>query len=187
MEQKPSFIMPALINALIVGVGLTVLSLILTYSTIGGEPSGSMFGPLSFLQFGVCLVSAIAGVFAVKGFAKMDGVELTLGKGAIIGLVTALFLAVVTTLLSYVWNQIIDPSLMDSMKDYMVKNMEMFFEKSGSMSAEAIDKILGDMEKGFEDQKTILGILKGFGFSILGYGVVNAISGMITAKIVSKD
>jgi hypothetical protein len=187
MEQKPSYIMPALTNAIIVGVGLTVISLIVTYSTIGGEPTGSMFGPLTFMQFGVCLIGSIAGILTVKGYAKMDGVELTLGNGAVIGLVTGLFLAVVITLLSYVWNNMIDPSLMDTMKNYMVNNMEMFFEKSGAMSGDALDQMLGEVEKSFEEQKTMMGILKGFGYSVLGLGIVNLISGMITAKVTAKD
>jgi len=76
---------------------------------------------------------------------------------------------------------------MDSMKNYMVKNMELFFEKSGAMSGDAVDQVLGDMEKGFDEQKTMMGILKGFGYSIIGLGVVNLISGMITAKITAKD
>jgi len=187
MEQKPSFIMPAITNALLVGVGLTVISLVITYSTIGSEPSGSMFGPLTFMQFGICLLGSIAAILTVNGYAKMDGVELTIGNGAVIGLITGLFLAIVTTILSYVWNNMIDPSLMDSMKNYMVKNMELFFEKSGAMSGDAVDQVLGDMEKGFDEQKTMMGILKGFGYSIIGLGVVNLISGMTTAKITAKD
>lgn len=186
MEQKPSYIMLAVTNALIVGVVLTIISLVITYSTIGGEPTGSMFGPLSFMQLGSCLLGSIAAIFTVKAYSKMEGVELTLGNGAIIGIVTGIFLALVTTLLSYVWNTMIDPALMDNMKDYMVKNMEIMFEKSGA-TGDMVDQVLGEMEKGFDEQKTLMGVLKGFGYSVLGLGIVNLISGMITAKITSKD
>ncbi len=186
MEQKPSFVMPTVVQSTIVGVVLSVISTIFVYVSISGEPSGSFFQPISFLQMGICLLGAVAGVLSVKAYVKTGVEDLQLGQGALIGLFAGLVSAVVMTLIGVLWNFVVDPALMDNMADYMIRNMEMAFANSG-MGAEQVDQILGEMEKGFEEQKTFVGILKGFGFSVLGLGIINVISGLITAKVVSKD
>lgn len=186
MEQKASYIMPALTNALIIGTIFTAISLFVTYSTINSEPTGSMFNALMFQQLGLCLIGAIAGVLTVKAHVKTTNESLTLGNGALIGLVSGVLLSVVLFVLSLVWNQIIDPGMVDGLKDYMMTNMEMLMSKSG-VSGDALDEILGNVEKGFEEQKTMVGMLKGFLYMIIGLGVVNVISGMITAKVTAKD
>lgn len=186
MEQKPSFVMPTLIQSTIVGVVLSFISTIFVYVSISGEPSGSFFQPISFLQLGICLLGAVAGVLSVKAYVKTGVEDLQLGQGALIGLFAGLVSAVVMTLISVLWNFVVDPALVDNMADYMIRNMEMAFANSG-MSAEQVDQILGEMEKGFEEQKTFIGILKGLGFSILGLGIINVLSGLITAKAISKD
>lgn len=186
MENKPSYIVPALTNALIIGAVLSAVSLFVTYSTIGNEPTGSMFNAMSFMQFGLCLIGAVAGVLTVKTYAKTVNESLTLGNGAVIGLVSGTFLAVVMALISWFWNMVIDPSMLDAMKDYMITNMELFLNNSG-VTGDALDQALGGIEQGFEEQKTMVGMLKGLLYSIIGLGIVNLISGMITAKVTSKD
>lgn len=184
-NQKPSYLVPTVTNSVIVGAVVTVISLVGLYVAVSGEPTGSMFSASSVLPVISCLVAAIAGVLSVKAYAKMDGAEVTLGNGAVIGIVAGLLTALTTTLISQIWTSFIDPSLMENYANFIVKNMEMAFTNMG-MAADQMDTTLGEMEKSFEDAKTMVGILKGFGWSALGFSVVNLISGLITAKVSAK-
>lgn len=185
-NQKPSYLVPTVTNSVIVGAVVTVISLVGLYVAISGEPTGSMFSASSVLPILSCLVAAIAGVLSVKAYANMEGAEVTLGNGAVIGIVAGLITAITSTLISQIWTSFIDPALMDNFANYMIRNMEMVFNNMG-MAADQADIALGEMEKSFADQKTMLGVLKGLGWSALGFSVINIISGLITAKISAKD
>ncbi|TNE74411.1 DUF4199 domain-containing protein [bacterium] len=186
MEEKPSYVMPTVIQSTIVALVLSIVSTIFVYISISGEPSGSFFQPVQLMQMGICLISAIGGVLSVKAYLKTGAESITLGQGAVIGLLSAVVMAAVMSLMGAIWNFVIDPSLMDNMANHMMKNMEMAFSNSG-MSGAQVDETLAKIEESFAEQKTLIGIIKGFGMSLIGLGIINLLSGLITAKISSKD
>src|SRR5699024_12119530 len=86
---------------LIFGILAFALSLISTYSVINSEPTGSYFSPL---QIGIwlvtCLVAAGAGMLAIWHYEREYEVSITLGKGALIGFLTGVAMAIIGALLN---------------------------------------------------------------------------------------
>lgn len=175
-QPTPSYWSSIAIAGLIFGILAFALSLISTYSVINSEPTGSYFSPL---QIGIwlvtCLVAAGAGMLAIWHYEREYEVSITLGKGALIGFLTGVAMAIIGALLNQFWQQFIDPDMMQKFVDSMIANMEAM-EMPEEQKQQAIDMTAQSAREGggFFSQ-----LLTGIPL----YGVLNLITGMIGVKI----
>jgi hypothetical protein len=121
----------------------------------------------------ICLVAPSTGLLAVKLQAAEEPV-MTLGRGAVIGLATGVMLAVVMTASSIFW-EVVDP---EYSKNFM-EAMRRFYEAMPNLPEDALEK----MFEGLEEQFTMVGRLKGLAFSALLNGLLNALTGLLGAKL----
>ena len=124
-----------------------------------------------------CILGLVGGIIATRHYAKTNEITFSIGKGALIGLLTGAVAAIITTILGQIW-QVIDPSLTDNFLDLMAQS----FEAMDMPEAQYNEAIEG-LEKSKAEQQSVVGILKALGMSLLGFGITNAITGMIGAKI----
>ncbi|HCD50803.1 MAG TPA: hypothetical protein DEQ34_00045, partial [Balneolaceae bacterium] len=102
----------------------------------------------------------------------------SLGKGALIGFLAAIVAVIVGTVISLIWTTVIDPGLNDAVYQAQISAME-----AQGMSQEQIDMALSfSPEPG-----STTAVLMGVGIGILGLGIVNVISGIISAKIFASE
>lgn len=97
MEQANDSYMPyafrlAMIFAIISFVG----NLVIMYTVIGMEPSMMMLLIPSISGTVICLLAAVAGLLVVRAYIKATNLRVPVGKGAVIGLVTGVLIAVVS-------------------------------------------------------------------------------------------
>lgn len=179
-QQNNSFLSSALLFALIFGVVTTAISLVLGYRTIGSEPTGSFFSPMMLIGIVSCLVGMFAGLMAVRHHVGEFNQPLATGRGAIIGLVTGLLLAVVVAVLSLIWN-IIDPNMNENLMNAMIANVEAMQNIPDSAKQDMIDSFYTE----FQRAKTLAGQLRGLAINGVFLGVLNLINGIIGVKIFS--
>lgn len=170
------------VAAIIVGVITFIATLIGGYWQISSEPSGSLIQPAQiFMSVVPCLVGAIAGLIAIWHYTKEQTPHLTLGKGAIIGLLTGVLLAVVTLLLNNVWD-FIDPNYTANLRDSMIANMEAM-----QMPEEAKQSAIDSIYNQFQNQDTFVGQMKNLGIGVLMYGILNLLTGLIGVKVFGEE
>lgn len=177
-NEQPSYWTSVGVAGLIFGIITFALSLISMYATINAEPSGSLFSPVQLLGTLACLVGAFGGMLACWHYANEYDVPITLGRGALIGLLTGICIAVVSVLLSQVW-QLIDPDITEKMIDSTVANIEAM-DLPEEQKQTAIDSTVESLRSGQSIGKQLL-----WGIPI--YGILNIFTGMIGAKLFGKD
>jgi uncharacterized membrane protein len=123
MEQNNPFISSAVIVGFVVAVVVTIVSLVLGYYMIGSEPGTSTMIMMSAMGLISCLVGIFAGLFAVRHHVKIFNAPLKMGRGAIIGLTSGVFVAIFTSILSLIW-MLVDPSYVDRLMEAMIRSME---------------------------------------------------------------
>jgi hypothetical protein len=173
MEQNNPFISSAVIVGFVVAVVVTIVSLVLGYYMIGSEPGTSTMIMMSLMGLVSCMVGIFAGLFAVRHHVKIFNAPLKMGRGAIIGLTSGVFVAIFTSILSLIW-MLVDPSYVDRLMDAMIRSMETL----GPQGEAQIDGIAQQ----FQDLKTVAGQLKSLGINALISGALNAITGILGVK-----
>lgn len=174
MEQNNPFISSAVIVGFVVAILTTIVSLVLGYYMIGSEPGTTTMILMSAMGLISCLVGIFAGLFAVRHHVKIFDSPLKMGRGAVIGLTSGVFVALFGSLLSLMWI-LIDPSYVDRLMEAMIRSME-------TLGAQGDATIDGIAEQ-FQSLKTVTGQLKSFGTNALIMGALNAITGIIGVKI----
>lgn len=165
----------------IFGFAVFVISLIGSYMTIHSEPSGSFFsGTIAASTVG-CLVGVFGGVLGVKLYINEFGPEIKIGKGAIIGLLTGIFMALIYQVLSLLW-PLIDGSYIANLQSAMIANIEMMEQLPDAQKEEIIDATYTQMQ----DFYSAGSILQSLFFGFLTYGLLNLLSGMLSAKFMGK-
>jgi hypothetical protein len=184
-DSLPSYWESIGIAALIFGIIYFAITLIGGYATINSEPSGSMFGSIGQIVSGslACIVAGFGGMLAIWHYVNSyEELTLKLGKGALIGLYTAIAIAIIGTVLSQVWN-LIDPSFTDKLMDSMIANYEQMEGVSDAQKQQIIDGIASE----FKNSQTFWGILKGMLFAAIPLSIINVATGMIGAKIFAEQ
>ncbi len=161
----------------IFGFIIFLISMIGSYSMIHAEPTGSFFSFYYIAAAIGCLVGIFGGVLGVKFYINEHGPELKIGKGAVIGLFTGLFMALVSVVLSLIW-PMIDGSYLENFQNAMIANIEANDMIPDAQKEEAIDGMYAQMQNYFSPGN----ILQMLGMSAIMYGLLNVISGLLAAK-----
>lgn len=175
---EPSFWMSVTIAGLIFGIIAFVLSIISGYAIINSEPTGSFFSPTQLIGTLACLIGAFGGMMATWHYVREYDLSIKLGKGALIGFLTGVGIAIVSVVLGQVW-QLVDPDMTQRIIDSTVANMEAM-DMPGDQKQQMID---GTVES-IQSQNSI-GTQLLWGIPL--YGILNLITGMIGARIFSKQ
>ncbi len=175
MEQNNPFISSAVIMGIVFALIASVVSTVLSYNVISSEPSMSNLIMTSVMSLLSCLIGMFAGMLAVRHHTKQYNVPMKMGRGAVIGLTSGVFVAVFITIISLIWTNLIDPAFIDKLMESMVASMETV---GGPQMDEAIDGIYEQFNK----QKTVAGQLQGFAINAGVLGALNALTGMLGVK-----
>lgn len=176
-NNLPSYWTSVTISGVIFGIIVFVLSLISTYAMINSEPSGSMFSPVQFLGILVCLIGGFGGMMATWHYANEHDVAIKLGKGALIGFLTGVVITVISIVFNQLW-QVIDPDMTQKLIDSTIANLEAM-DMADGQKQQIIDSTVESM-RGQQSLSTQLL------YGLPMYGILNAITGMIGAKLFGK-
>ncbi len=166
----------------IFGFAVFLISLIGSYLTIHSEPSGSLLSGTILASTVGCLVGAFGGVLAVKLFINEYGPEMKIGTGAIIGLVTGIFITLIYQVLSLVW-PLLDPAYIQNLQTAIIANIEMMDQLPAAQQEEMIDAMYTQMQNYYSASNILQGLLFGF----LSNGLLNLLSGLLAAKFMGKQ
>jgi hypothetical protein len=178
-NNQPSYWTSVGVAGLIFGIIVFALSLVTTYSVINSEPTGSLFSPVQIsLWVLVCLVGAFGGMLATWHYANEYNISIKLGKGALIGLFAGICIALVTVVLSQLW-QVVDPDMTQKAIDSTIANIEAA-DLPDAQKQQAIDSTVQSMRS-----QNSIGIQ--LLYSLPMYGILNIFTGMIGAKVFGKQ
>ena len=184
MEQnsQPSYWTSVTIGALIISIVTSIAGLGLLYNLAGSEPSMSMMIMAGLFIPITCLFGGFGGFISNRHYAKTFDLSFPIGKGALIGFFTGLVAAVFSTLISLIWTNLIDPMLMENFANNMVSAFELI-EMPEAQREQSINDIMADVE----NQNSIGKIFRDLGISAVSLGIINAISGIIGAKVFASE
>ena len=174
----PSYWNSVLIGGLIIALIMTVLGLVSQYMTINSEPVGKSFGMGQAIGTIACLIAAIGGFISTRHYAKENDITFKLGKGALIGLFVGIVGVVASTVLSLLWTSIIDPDLNQALYNWSVANLD-----AQNLPREQYEMMLGFIP----EPGSIKTIITSMAIGLVVVGVLNAISGMIGAKVFASE
>lgn len=177
-EMNASYWPSVFIGAIFIGVIMTVLSLGSQYMTLSDEPTGAQFTLAQLVGFFVCLIAAIGGVISTRHYAKENDITFPIGTGALVGFLTGVVGVVISGVISLIWTKIIDPGLNQRVYDWQIANLE----------AQNLPDAQMDMALSFmPDPTSMSAFFIATGISLVVIGIVNALTGMIGAKIFASE
>ena len=169
------------IAGLIFGFIVFLITMIGSYITIHSEPSGSLFGANMIASTVGCLIGVFGGAMGVKLYINQFGKELKIGKGALIGLATGFFMAIISQILSLLW-PLIDGSFVNNLMEAMIANIELMEQLPSAQKQEMIDATYTQMQNYFAAGTIIKNLLIG----VAMFGLLNMLSGMLAAKLMGE-
>ena len=175
--ETPSYWPSVIIGALVVTIVTSVIVTAYLYYLASAEPSMGLLIKSGLMMPISCLFGLLGGIISTRHYAKTNEITFAIGKGALIGLYTGLVASVFSLLLSQLW-QFIDPALMENFSNNLIEAMG-----SANMPEAQYNETVDKMRADFANQQTLVGVLKGGAINAAVLGIVNAISGMIGAKI----
>lgn len=179
--EKKSYWNAAGMAGVIFGFVVFLVGTIGSYATIHSEPTGTFFSGTIVASVVGCLIGAFGGVLAVKLYINQYGPELKIGTGAVIGLVTGIFITLVYQVFSMIW-PVIDSSYIENLQSAMIANIEMMDALPAATRDEMIDAMYADMQNYYSAGTIIQNLFFGF----LTYGLLNLLSGLLAAKFMGK-
>ncbi len=180
-QTAPSYWNSVLIGALTVALITGGLGIILMYYVAGAEPSMTLMVVSGLTLPLTCLFGLVGGVIATRHYAKTFDITFTIGQGALIGLLTGAVAAIFATVISQLW-MMIDPALMENFYENMIYSMEQI-----GMPQAQLNDAIDNMEQTRAQQQSLGGIALGVLINAIVLGIVNAITGMIGAKIFASE
>jgi hypothetical protein len=177
-QQMPSYWPAVLSGGAIGAVVVSMVTFAAGYIMLSSEPTGSPFNISSISGIFGCLIGAVAGVYANRMYAKDNELTYPIGKGALIGLWSGIALTVISSLISLLWVYVIDPGYAQASVEWQKMNADM-------MQIPAEQKEI--MMQSFENPYSMKNILLGLGIGSVVFGIVNAISGIIGAKLFASE
>lgn len=164
------------------GLVMFLISTIAGYATIHSEPTGSLVGFSEVGNIVGCLIGALGGLLAVRMHVR-SGVEmLTFGRGALIGGMTGVVMAVVATFLGTLWHAI-DPQYNEQLMEATIANIEAMDQLPESQREEFIDQTFAQ----FQEHLSFQGIMLGLGLQMLTLGVLNIITGLLGTRFFASQ
>lgn len=172
-SKNPNYWPSVAIAGLATAVIYSGMGLLSGYLTLGGSATaGQITGVLT------CLIGAVGGFIVNWHYANEYDITYKIGKGALLGFLTAVAAVVFGTLVSLIWTNLIDPGLNQALYDVQIETLE-----QQGMSQEQID-----MAMSFTPKPGSTGyLLTQVGMGLVGLGIFNAISGLIGAKIFASE
>ncbi len=175
-ESNQSYWVSVILAAGIFSVASFVIGLLFNYAQFNSEPSGSLFSPMTLGGGFICLATSFAGMLAVWHYAKEVDLYLTLGKGALIGFLTGVFVILFSTVLNELW-QFIDPDYTEKMIESTVANFEAM-----NMPDETKEMMIDATVDSLRNPNMFMTILSGIPL----YGITNLITAMIGVKLFGR-
>ncbi|MTI89291.1 MAG: DUF4199 domain-containing protein [Balneolaceae bacterium] len=173
VDETPSYWPSVLVAGIITGIIFSVVGLIGSYTTIGGSTTMATVSGIA-----ACLLGALGGIIVNWHYAKENDITYTIGKGALLGFLTAVLAIVISTVIGQLWTLIIDPDLNQALYNAQIDNYE-----AQGMTQDQIDMALQFSPK----PGTSTYLLVQVGMGLLMMGIVNAITGLIGAKIFASE
>lgn len=173
--ENPSYWTSVIIGGLISALILSVLGLVSQYMTVSTEPTGSSFTLAQAVGTFACLIAAVGGFIATRHYAKEYDITFAIGKGALIGLLTGVAATIISTGITLLWTSLIDPEINQAVYDWSIANLE-----AQNMTDDQME-----MAKGFIPEPGFSVVTFLFGLGMLG--ILNAISGLIGAKVFASE
>lgn len=170
-QENPSYWTSVGIAALVFGVIAFVLSTAVRYMMVSGA-GGFLFSAASSAI--VCLVAAFGGMLAVWHYAHEYDITFKLGKGALIGLLTGVGIAILLVILGNLW-KMIDPGLHQQLIEMRIEKLE-----AANIPEDRIENMKQQMKEG-------VSIIYQLGVALLMYGIPNIITGMIGVPLFAKE
>ncbi len=177
-QKMPSYWPAVLTGGTIGAVVVSMTSFAAGYIMISSEPTGSPFNIASLGGILGCLLGAVAGVYANRMYAKDNELTYPIGKGALIGLWSGIALTIISSLISMLWVFVIDPGYSDASVEWQKMNMDMM-----QMPPEQKEAMMSTIENPYSMKNILLGL----GIGSVVFGIVNAISGIIGAKLFASE
>lgn len=165
----------------IMAVIIFSLSTITGYVQINSQPDGSIVQPSFTGSFLVCLIGAFAGMLAVWYYTRYVQSHLTLGRGALVGVLTGLVVIIGENILATIWN-LIDPDYTNQLMESIIANIEAM-ELPEDLKQQQIDMIAEQYQQVSSFSGFFTQILYGFPL----YGLLNVITAMIGVKVLGKE
>ncbi|MDR9419517.1 DUF4199 family protein [Gracilimonas sp.] len=176
-QVQPSYWNSVIIASLMVGIVVSLFSIIGGYMMLGNEPDGAMFNSSQLFQALGCLIGAFGGIFVNWHYAKGYDITYKIGKGALLGLLVGLIGTIFTVAITQLWN-VIDPSYQEALMEWSRQNVEAM-----QMTAEMKEQMMARMEDPYSLSNIAIGALTMFA----GLGILNVISGLIGAKVFASE
>jgi hypothetical protein len=180
-QVVPTYWNSVLIGALTVALITGGLGILLMYYVAGAEPSMTVMVISGLTLPLTCLFGLVGGIISTRHYAKTYDITFTIGQGALIGLLTGAIAAIFATVISQLW-MMIDPALMENFYDNMIYSMEQI-----GMPQAQLNETIDNMQQTREQQQSFGGIALGLLINAVVLGIVNAITGMIGAKIFASE
>ncbi len=183
LQETPSYWNSVIITGSIVGVISYMLPVIFGYVAINTEPSGSIF-QLLIPTLGICfscLIGAFGGMISVWHYAKTNEIVMKLGRGALIGFVTGVAIALFGMVISQLW-YVVDPNFAANLQDSMIAIVEAT-DLPESQKQSQIDM----MASQYAMNESFLGTILSFAGSAILYGVLNLLTGMLGVKLFAEE
>jgi len=115
----------------------------------------------------------------VRGYIKATDQRVPVGKGAVIGLVTGVLIALISGVLGILWD-FVDPTMTTNMMNSMMSAVDTLPEMNEAARQQAVDQMMANDPTQWSVR------LMGLGVGTIGFGIMNLITGMIGAAIFSK-
>lgn len=163
------------------GFVVFLISTIGSYITINTEPTGNLFSATVLASTLGCLVAIFGGVLAVKFYINEYGPEMKIGQGAVIGLLTGIVMAVVAQILALIW-PVIDSTYIENLQAALIANIEISQQIPAAQKEDMIDAIYAQ----FQNYYSFGTILQGFLMGVVTYGLLNVLSGLLSAKFMGR-
>lgn len=174
----PSYWSAVLTGALVIALITAVLGIASQYMIIGSEPVGSAFTLGQGVGSFACLFALIGGIIATRQYAKEYQITFTIGKGALIGLLTGVIGALISSVITLLWNYVIDPELTQAVYDWSIANLE-----AQNMTQDQLEATMAFIPK----PGGLSSILWQSLIGVVTFGIMNAISGLVGAKIFASE
>jgi hypothetical protein len=178
-EVNNSYMPFAVRFAVIFGLVTFLGGLIMGYMVISMEPSPMVMIVPSAMGIGLCLIAAIAGLLVVRSYIKTTGINVAVGRGAVIGLVTGVLIGVIGSVLSLIW-EFVDPNFAQNMMNAMVGAVDTMTQLDQAGRDQMIDQMMAN------DPTNLTTRLTSFAMNIAFMAIANVITGMIGAAVFSQ-
>ncbi len=146
------------------------------YYMINSEPTNTTINPSTIVGAITCLFTAFGGMLAVWHYTREKVDSITLGKGALMGLLTGVIIGLLSLFLSNVIWPLIDPSYTNKIIDATMRTMQ-----ARGLSQEQLQK-MSDMMHSGSPWKSI-----GYAVNVVIFAFLNMITGMVGARMFSED